>query len=66
MTDPNLQLGGWGEGFFLYFALSAFPSVISSVFTQNRGGGGVSGVASSSKSTTTRSLLVHDRLIIVI
>ena len=39
MADPDFELR-WGPGFGL-LALPAFlPSVISSFFTQNKGGGG--------------------------
>ena len=39
MTDPDFELS-WGPSFGL-LALPAFlPSVISSFFTQNKGGGG--------------------------
>ena len=39
VADPDFELR-WGPGFGL-FALPAFlPSVISSFFTQNKGGGG--------------------------
>ena len=37
LTDPDLELGGWGSGFVL-LALPAFlASVISSFVTQNKG-----------------------------
>jgi len=43
MADPDFELKGEGGGFDL-LALPAFlPSVISSFFTQNKGGGGRSG-----------------------
>ena len=40
MADPDLELRGKGGGRFLDFLalLAFFPSVISSFFTQNRGG----------------------------
>ena len=45
VADPDLELRGRGGGGGLdLLALSAiFPSVISSIFTQNKGGGGPPG-----------------------
>ena len=44
VADPDLELGGGGGAGLDLLALSAiFPSVISSFFTQNRGGGGPPG-----------------------
>ena len=46
MADPDLELRGWGGGVrgLDLLALSAiFPSVISSFFTQNKGGPGPPG-----------------------
>ena len=44
VADPDLELGGGGggregPGFDFLALLAFFPSVISSFFTQNRGGG---------------------------
>ena len=53
MADPDFELR-WGPGFGL-LALPAFlPSVISSFFTQNRGGegGGAAPLGSSPRSAT--------------
>ena len=38
MVDPDLELRGWGSLDFLAL-LALFLSVISSFFTQNKGGG---------------------------
>ena len=39
VADPDLELGG--RGLDLLALLAFFPSVISSFFTQNKGGGGL-------------------------
>ena len=42
VADPNLELrggGGGGGGLDLLAMAAIFPSVISSFFTQNKGGG---------------------------
>ena len=40
MVDPDLELRGGGGGCLDFLALLAFfPSVISSFFTENKGGG---------------------------
>ena len=38
MADPDLELRGAGAGLDLPAPLAFFPSVISSLFTQNKGG----------------------------
>lgn len=66
LANPDLELweGGRGEGGgtdFAWLALSAFrPSVISSVFTQNKGGGeGHAPRAPSFRSATGHPYLKH-------
>ena len=39
VADPDLELWGGGAGLDLLAVLAIFPSVISSFFTQNKGGG---------------------------
>ena len=39
MADPDLELGRGGGGLDLLALSANFPSVISSFFTQNEGGG---------------------------
>ena len=59
MADPDLKLRG-GPGFVL-LALPAFlSSLISSSFTQNKGGGGGGGPAGPSPRSATAKLLVKD------
>ena len=41
VADPDLELRGRGGGLDLLAMVAIFPSVISSFFTQNKGGGGV-------------------------
>ena len=45
MADPDLELrgGGGGGGLDLVAMAAIFPSVISSFFTQNKGGPGAPG-----------------------
>ena len=53
MADPDLELrGGGGGGLDLLAMAAIFLSVISSFFTQNRGGGGAGPLGPSPRSTT--------------
>ena len=56
MADPDLELrggrGGGGGGLDLLALSAIFPSVISSIFTQNKGGGGPGPPGPSPRSAT--------------
>jgi len=56
VADPDLELrGGWRKGDFVLFAMPAFlPFVISSSFTENKGGPTPSGPSPRSASGVNR------------
>ena len=59
MLDPDLELRGGGggrgvAGLDLLAMAAIFPSVISSFFTQNRGGGGAGSPGPSPRSATDK------------
>ena len=56
MADPDLGLRGGGGGLDLLALSAIFPSVISSFFTQNKGGGGGQ-AGPSPRSATVKSYL---------
>ena len=60
MADPDLELRGVGGGRLDFLALlTFFPSVISSFFAQNKGGGGGLPGLPSPRSATGRSGVMH-------
>ena len=64
MADPDLELRGAGLDLLAMAAI--FPSVISSFFTQNKGGGGAALGPSPRSSTGTCIIQNYNCLTIVI
>ena len=61
MADPDLELrGGGGDGLGLLALSAIFPSVISSSFTQNKGGAG------PSPRSATATLLAADKFSLIV